>query len=112
MVRMGGMAPILVTDRVTLAPPSPLPMYRIDSAHSVWLFDTDRMRFRRLPKGSDADAPSLEQDWQRYFALVEDGDSGAFTVALNEDRTRLLRSFREPGASVDDHTAELTLAPI
>ncbi|MGH9027672.1 MAG: hypothetical protein ACRDWD_16385 [Acidimicrobiia bacterium] len=87
-------------------------MHRIDSAHSVWLFDTDRMRFRRLPKGSDPSAPSLERDWQRYYALVEDAGSGAFTVALNEDRTRLLRSLREPAASADDNTAELTLAPV
>jgi hypothetical protein len=87
-------------------------MYRIDSTNSLWLFDTDRMRFRRLPKGADADAPSLEQDWQRYFALDEDAASGAFTVALNEDRTRLLRSFREPAASAAERTAELTLTPI
>jgi hypothetical protein len=86
-------------------------MYRIDSAHSVWVFDTDRMRFRRLPKGADPGAPSLERDWQQYFALVEDDDSGAFTVALNEDRTRLLRSFREPMAPATATTAELTFAP-
>ena len=25
-------------------------MERIDSCHSIWLFDTERMRFRRVPK--------------------------------------------------------------
>jgi hypothetical protein len=94
----------------SLAPAPPLPMYRIDSAHSVWLFDTDRMRFRRLPKDADPDVPSLERDWQEYFALIEDATTGAFTVALNEDQTRLLRSFREP-ASTQDRTAEITLTP-
>ena len=28
-----------------------LPMRRIDSTHSTWLFDTERMRFCRLPRG-------------------------------------------------------------
>ena len=35
-------------------------MQRIDSSHSIWLFDTERMRFRRLPKGADLAAPSFE----------------------------------------------------
>jgi hypothetical protein len=92
-------------------------MERIDSTHSTWLFDTQRMRFRRLPKGADAAAPSLESDWQAYFALDVDPESGAFTVALNEDRTRLLRAWREdatPSAAVaegSDETAELRLEP-
>jgi hypothetical protein len=106
------MAPILANEsRATLAPSAPLPMYRIDSAHSIWLFDTDRMRFRRLPRDADPDVPSLERDWQPYFALIEDATNGAFTVALNEDQTRLLRSFREPAPNPDHRTAEITLAP-
>ena len=32
-------------------------MQRIDSSHSIWLFDTERMRFRRVPQGADPDAP-------------------------------------------------------
>jgi hypothetical protein len=69
-------------------------MERIDSCHSVWLFDTERMRFRRVPKGTRLDSPALESDWQPYFELEIDPDSGAFAVALNETRTRLLRSWR------------------
>jgi hypothetical protein len=86
-------------------------MYRIDSAHSIWLFDTERMRFRRLPKEADPGAPSLERDWQEYFALVEDDETGAFTVSLNEDRTRLLRSFRDPSSDAE-RTGEYTLQPL
>ena len=59
---------------------------RIESAHSVWLFDTERHRFRRLPLGADADAPALDSDWEPYFSFDLDEATGAFTVALNEDR--------------------------
>ena len=87
-------------------------MKRIESSHSVWLFDTDRMRFRRAPKGMDPTAPSLDSDWERYFALEIDSETGSFTVALNEEGTRLLRSWSE-GAAIDleagDNTAELSL---
>ena len=76
-------------------------MDRIDSTHSIWLFDTQRMRFRRLPKDADPAAPSLEADWQPYFALDVDADKGTFTVALNEDRTRLLRAWRADTVTSD-----------
>ncbi len=45
---------------------------RIESSHSIWLFDTERKRFRRLPRGADADAPALDADWEQYFALELD----------------------------------------
>ena len=32
-------------------------MRRIDSTHSTWLFDTERMRFCRLPRGVDPQSP-------------------------------------------------------
>ena len=82
---------------------------RIESAHSTWLFDTDRRRFRRLPPEVDPDAPALEADWEQYYSLEVDDASGAFTVALNEDGTRLLRAFRKP--AMDDATQELRLDP-
>jgi hypothetical protein len=88
-------------------------MERIDSSHSVWLFDTERMRFRRLPRGADPGAPALESDWEPYFAL-EVADDGSFTVALNEERTRLLRSWRDDaaGPSVEGvATGEFRLEP-
>ncbi len=90
---------------------------RIDSSHSIWLFDTERMRFRRLPKDADPNSPTLEADWQPYFALDVDEGTGSFSVALNEDRTRLLRSWREAGPppgfndTTELHTAELRLDP-
>jgi hypothetical protein len=82
---------------------------RIESAHSVWLFDTERHRFRRLPLGADADAPALDSDWEPYYAFDLDEESGAFTVALNEDRTQLLRAFRT--STGETPTQELRLDP-
>jgi hypothetical protein len=78
-------------------------MERIDTSHSIWLFDTERMRFRRMPRGADPAAPSFEGDWEAYYALEID-DDGSFTVALNPERTRLLRSYRDDadtGAAAD-----------
>jgi hypothetical protein len=69
-------------------------MQRIDSTHSTWWFDTGLMRFCRLPKGVAPVQPPLEREWQPYFGLDLDA-SGAFTVALNPDHTRLLRAYRE-----------------
>ena len=63
---------------------------RIESAHSVWLFDTERHRFRRLPLGADADAPALDSDWEPYYSFDLDEATGAFTVGLNEDASAVL----------------------
>jgi len=82
---------------------------RIESAHSVWLFDTERHRFRRLPLGADADAPALDSDWEPYYSFDLDEASGAFTVGLNEDGTQLLRAFRTSNG--EPPTQELRLDP-
>ena len=82
---------------------------RIESAHSVWLFDTERHRFRRLPLGADVDAPALDSDWEPYFSFDLDEATGAFTVALNEDGTQLLRAFRTSNG--EPPTQELRLDP-
>jgi hypothetical protein len=69
-------------------------MERIDSCHIIWLFDTERMRFRRVPKEISVDTPALERDWESYYDLEVSPESGAFAVALNSSRTRWLRSWR------------------
>jgi hypothetical protein len=84
----------------------PLPLRRIDSAHSTWLFDTQEMRFARLPRGVDPSSFALEREWRPYFGL-EIETSGAFTVALNPERTKLLRAWRED----PEPTTELELQP-
>ncbi len=79
---------------------------RIESAHSTWLFDTDRCRYRRLPLGVDPDAFALDSDWEPYFSLDVDDVTGAFTVTLDADGTRLLRAFRR---STEDATQEMNI---
>jgi hypothetical protein len=81
---------------------------RIESSHSIWLFDTERQRFRRIPRDADPETPALEADWQPYFALDVDETTGAFTVSLDADGSRLLRAFREDSPS-GDTTSELRL---
>ena len=60
-----------------------------------------------MPRGADTDAPALDADWEQYFALEIDEASGAFTVTLNEDGTRLLRAFRDDAAAPADEPATL-----
>ena len=48
----------------------------------------------------------LANDWQPYFGLEVEPDTGAFTVALNEDGTRRLRAVRVENPSTDDRTTE------
>ena len=72
-----------------------------------------------MPRGADTDAPALDADWEQYFALEIDEASGAFTVTLNEDGTRLLRAFRadaeslpaQPPRREDITTTELRIPP-
>jgi hypothetical protein len=81
---------------------------RIDSTNSTWFFDEERHRFCRLPRqdGAGEGGPPPGAEWQVFHELVLEAD-GAFTVALNEDGTRLLRAWRE----VPDGTHELRLPP-
>ncbi len=69
-------------------------MLVLESCHSTWLFDTDRMRFRRILKGVEVDAHSASTSWRDYFGLELDPLSESFVVLLNVDGTRLLRSWR------------------
>ena len=84
---------------------------RLESSNSIWFFEIDRMRFRRVPRGTDPSNPALANDWQPYFGLDVEADTGAFTVALNEDGTRRLRAVRVETPEPDDHTREVTLRP-
>ena len=66
----------------------------LESCHSTWLFDTERMRFRRVLKGLDLDSRTATTDWRPYFGLDLDPVSESFVVLLNEEGTKLLRSWR------------------
>ena len=66
----------------------------IDSCHSRWVFDSERLRFRRAPKGPGLDLLMAMTDWRPYHELLIDPDSDSFVVVLNDAGTRMLRSWR------------------
>jgi hypothetical protein len=84
----------------------------LESCHSLWIFEPERMRFRRVPRGTRLDMPSPESEWTAYYRLEVEPSSGAFAVALNESGTRVLRSWLhvEPCRHCSgDQTEELSI---
>jgi hypothetical protein len=75
--------------------PTPPGISRVlESCHSTWLFDEVQMRFRRVLKGLDMGAHDAVTAWRPYYRLELDEDTEGFTVELNREGTRLLRSWR------------------
>jgi hypothetical protein len=66
----------------------------VDSCHSRWVFDTERLRFRRVPKGPGLESLMAMTQWRPYHELHLDPLSDSFFVVLNEAGTRMLRSWR------------------
>jgi hypothetical protein len=66
----------------------------LESCHSIWIFDPDRARFRRVLKGLGEDAPQASTAWRPYFGVEIDDITESFVVLLNAEGTRLLRSWR------------------
>ena len=66
----------------------------IDSCHSRWVFDTDRLRYRRVPQGPGLGVRMAMAEWSPYHELFVDPLSDSFTVVLNDAGTRMLRSWR------------------
>ena len=84
----------------------------LESCHSTWLFDTERMRFKRILKGLDLDTRQASTGWRPYFGLDMDPLSESFVVLLNPEGTRLLRSWRHVEHCPQcggDATAELSI---
>jgi len=87
-------------------------LFILESCHSTWIFDTDRLRFRRILKGLALEAPAATTAWRSYFGLEIDPISESFVVLLNPEGTRLLRSWRHVEHCPQcggDQTAELSL---
>jgi hypothetical protein len=70
-----------------------VPVRVLESCHSLWIFEPERGRFRRVPRGTRLDMPSPQNEWTPYYRLELDPSSGAFSVGLNADDTRVLRSW-------------------
>jgi hypothetical protein len=69
-------------------------MQVFESCHSTWVFDVDRMRFRRILKGTEGGLRPVVTGWRPYFGLDLEPLGESFTVLLNPEGTRLLRSWR------------------
>lgn len=75
-------------------------VFVFESCNSTWLFDTAKMRFRRVLKGTPTPSPQAgaakrtTTAWQPYYGLVVEQGSEWFTVVLNPAGTNLLRSWR------------------
>jgi hypothetical protein len=65
-----------------------------ESCHSTWVFDTEAMRFRRILKGIAVNDHPVITQWRAYYGIEVSEDSEAFTVLLNAEGTRLIRSWR------------------
>jgi hypothetical protein len=84
----------------------------LESCNSTWIFDTDRMRFRRILKDLDPGVQGASTAWRPYFGLEMNPDSESFVVLLNPEATRLLRSWRHTEHCQQcggEATAELSL---
>jgi hypothetical protein len=65
-----------------------------ESCHSTWLFDRSGHRFRRILKGVTSGDQLVTTEWRPYYDLHVDPDTEAFSVILNPEGSRLLRSWR------------------
>jgi hypothetical protein len=101
-----------IAARIPDRPPTVDSVRVLESCHSLWIFEPARGRFRRVPRGTRLDMPSPENEWKPYYRLELDASSGAFSVGLNADDTRVLRSWLhvEPCRHCSgDQTGELSL---
>src|SRR5271155_2512087 len=74
--------------------PMPSEPTTIESCHSTWIFDTERMRYRRVLKGTEGGGKPVSTDWRPYYNLDSDPRSESFTVYLNLGGSRMIRSWR------------------
>jgi hypothetical protein len=92
-----------------------VPQIVFESCNSTWVFDGEHMRFRRILKGIEVDQRAVFTEWRPYFGLEVADDTEAFTVLLNPEGTRLIRSWRHTGncTQCGGHvTVELSLEDI
>jgi hypothetical protein len=76
-------------------------MITLPTSNSWWIFDDQKMRFRRIARDMNPQAIVLDVDWEPYSDLEIDTDNSAFTVFLNDEKTRIMRGYIEEN-SMDD----------
>jgi hypothetical protein len=87
---------------------------RLETANSVWLFDEERSQFRRVPRDAE-EVFARSDDWQPYYGLEIDSETGGFTVMLDPDGARRYRSWLVEGHDAQDDeaaTQEMPLLPV
>jgi hypothetical protein len=87
----------------------------LESCHSTWVFDTDRKRFRRILKHIEVAHEPVSTAWRTYYDLQMDPHSESFTVLLNVEGSRLIRSWRHTGECTqcgENVTTQLSLHDI
>lgn len=70
-------------------------MLELSTSHSWWIFDEVNSRYRRIPRDVNPSALALDSDWVKYSELEIDADHSAFTVFLNDEKTRIMRGYIE-----------------
>ena len=86
----------------------------LESCNSTWLFDDAAHRFRRILKDGSRNG-GVATPWQDFSKVELDDDSDSFSVWLNPEGTRRLRSWRHRShceACGGEVTTELNLAAI
>jgi hypothetical protein len=88
------------------------PMRRLETANSIWYFDEERAVFRRVPRENEG-VIARTDDWEPYYGLEVDAETGGFTVMLDPDGTRRYRSWLLEAEHTDpaDATEEMPLLP-
>jgi hypothetical protein len=66
----------------------------LESCHSTWIIDTERMRFRRILKDIEVGQQSVSTVWRPYTQFRFDPHGESFTVVLTPDGTHRTRSWR------------------
>jgi hypothetical protein len=87
----------------------------LDSCHSIWIFDTHRMRYCRIVKGVEFSHRCVTTEWRAYSQLKMDKQTGTFIVNLRADRSRVIRSWlhTDDCTQCSGHeTAELSIEDI
>ena len=87
----------------------------LESCHSIWVFDEEQMRFRRILKGIEVSDGPVTTAWRPFHHLLVDEDSEAFTVVLNAEGTRMIRSWRHTGdcsQCTTQHTSQVSLSDV
>ncbi len=87
----------------------------LESCHSTWIFDTRQLRFCRILRGIAIGQRRISTEWRPYRDLEIDPHGRTFTVVLNEQRSRLIRSSIHTSACVDcggSRTSEVSLEDI